>query len=115
MRPIHSLLQRQLKRQFGALDACPQNLQGFVDAVNEAYWQSDEDRIMVERSLDLSSQELFTANSEMRAVFRTFPDLYFRLDVTGTILEVKAGSESDLSVPLAQLVGKKSSLSRRKA
>jgi signal transduction histidine kinase len=107
MRPIHSLLQRQLKRQFGALDACPQNLQGFVDAVNEAYWQSDEDRIMVERSLDLSSQELFTANSEMRAVFRTFPDLYFRLDVTGTILEVKAGSESDLSVPLAQLVGKK--------
>src|ERR1039457_7068310 len=107
MAPLHSLLKRQLKRHFGSLVACPKNLEGFLDAVNEAYWQADGDRNMLERSLELSSQELLTANSEMRAVFQTFPDLYFRLDDTGKILEVKAGSEMDLCLPSTQLVGKK--------
>src|ERR1035438_3886084 len=96
MAPLHSLLKRQLKRHFGSLVACPKNLEGFLDAVNEAYWQADGDRSMLERSLELSSQELLAANSEMRAVFQTFPDLYFRLDAAGKILEVKAGSETDL-------------------
>ena len=121
MAPLHSLLARQLKRQFGCAGAraedlkgalgcaggCTRQLQGFIDAVNEAYWQADGDRSMLERSLELSSQELLSANSEMRAVFQTFPDLYFRLDATGKILEVKAGSEADLCLPSAQLVGKK--------
>jgi two-component system cell cycle sensor histidine kinase/response regulator CckA len=107
MAPLHSLLKRQLKQHFGALVACPKNLEAFLDAVNEAYWQADGDRSMLERSLDLSSQELLTANSEMRAVFQTFPDLYFRLDPAGQILEVNAGSETDLCLPSAQLVGKK--------
>src|ERR1035438_9567975 len=96
MAPLHSLLRRQLKRQFGQVVDYPKEVQGLIDAVNEAYWQADGDRNMLERSLELSSQELLTANSEMRAVFQTFPDLYFRLDDTGKILEVKAGSETDL-------------------
>jgi signal transduction histidine kinase len=107
MAPLHSLLRRQLKRQFGQSVDYPKEVQGLIDAVNEAYWQADGDRNMLERSLELSSQELLTANSEMRAVFQTFPDLYFRLDDTGKILEVKAGSETDLCLPSAQLVGKK--------
>src|ERR1017187_5710896 len=107
MAPLHSLLRRQLKRQFGQVVDYPKEVQGLINAVNEAYWQADGDRNMLERSLELSSQELLTANSEMRAVFQTFPDLYFRLDDTGKILEVKAGSEMDLCLPSTQLVGKK--------
>ncbi len=40
-----------------------------MEAVNNAYWQFDEDRTMLERSLDLSSQELLQANSDMRVIF----------------------------------------------
>jgi diguanylate cyclase (GGDEF)-like protein/PAS domain S-box-containing protein len=65
---IHSLLKRQLKKYFGS-DVPPKDCPGFIEAVSHAYRQFDEDRAMLERSLDLSSQELLQANSDMRAVF----------------------------------------------
>ncbi len=43
-------------------------LQGFIEMVNNAYNEFDIDRNMLERSLELSSQELLQANSEMRAI-----------------------------------------------
>ena len=66
MEPLHSLLRRQLK---GRADpsALPGEWRAFIDTVNEAYRQFDEDRTMLERSLDLSSQELLQANSDLKA------------------------------------------------
>jgi PAS domain S-box-containing protein len=69
MATLHSLLRRQLKRYFGDPAAIPAEWHGFIAAVNDAYHQSDTDRGMLERSLELTSQELLLANSEMRAVF----------------------------------------------
>jgi PAS domain S-box-containing protein len=66
---MHSLLRRQLKRYFRDPEAIPPEWRAFVDAVNDAYHQSDTDRGMLERSLELTSQELLQAYSEMRAVF----------------------------------------------
>jgi two-component system sensor histidine kinase/response regulator len=107
MKQTHSLLKRQLKQHFGGLDSLPKEWQGFIEAVNNAYWESDTDRGMLERSLDLSSQELLQANSEMRAVFQAFPDLFFRLDAEGKILDYKAGSTTDLYLPPEKLLGKR--------
>jgi PAS domain S-box-containing protein len=66
---MHSLLRRQLKRYFGDPNTIPPQWQQFIAAVDDAYHQSDIDRSMLERSLELTSQELLQANSEMRAVF----------------------------------------------
>src|SRR6185369_7134065 len=66
----------------------------------------DADREMMEHSLELSSQELLDANSEMRAVFQAIPDLVFRLDHEGTILDIKAGSSNDMMIKRADLIGK---------
>jgi two-component system sensor histidine kinase/response regulator len=107
MEQMHSLLKRQLKRHFGGLDSLPKEWQGLFDAVNKAYWEFDADRGTLERSLDLSSQELLQANSEMRAVFQAFPDLFFRLDTDGTILDYKAGSTTDLYLPPEKLLGRR--------
>ena len=63
---LHSLLKRQLKRFFGSADPPPE-LADFVTAVNTAYFEADEDRAMLERSLDLSSQELLEANTRLRS------------------------------------------------
>jgi len=65
---MHNLLKRQLKIYFGDSLQFPAKWQKFVEAVNDAYMQSDVDRGMIERSLDLSSQELLHTNSEMRAL-----------------------------------------------
>lgn len=66
MKQTHSLLKRQLKRYFGGQNFMPKEWQGFIEAVNNAYWQSDNDRNMLERSLELmlsrtSSGEFGTA------------------------------------------------------
>ena len=69
--------------------------------------QFDTDREMLERTLDLSSQELLQANSEMRAVFRVLPDMFIRLDREGTILDCRGGSFEGFTGQSEKLRGKK--------
>lgn len=66
---MHSLLKRQLKRHLCRPDDISEEWRAFVDAVDRAYLQFDADRSMLERSLELSSQELFEANSRLRVGF----------------------------------------------
>jgi PAS domain S-box-containing protein len=106
MNHIHNLLKRQIAKLFGGSFSIPEEWNPFILAVNEAYLQFDTDRHMLERSLDLSSQELLQANSEMRALIRAFPDLLFRIDRDGKILEYKSGSRADLFHEDASPVGK---------
>ena len=65
---MHSLLKRQLKKQFGESFVIPEKWETFIDAVNDAYIQSDSDRSMLERSLDLSSHELLEANKDLKSI-----------------------------------------------
>lgn len=62
----HSLLARQIRRFFGTEETMSATCLEFLDAVDAAYRQSDDDRAMLERSMDLSSQELMEANSALR-------------------------------------------------
>jgi signal transduction histidine kinase/CheY-like chemotaxis protein len=95
MAELHSLLRRQLKRHFP--DArVPPEFELMLAAVDQAYKQFDNDRAMLERSLDLSSQELLQANSELRALVSAFPDHILRLDPRGTILDIR-GAPSEQS------------------
>ena len=55
---MHRLLIRQLNRHFGADFQPPPQLQGLLELIDQAYEQADSDRKMLERSLELSSQEL---------------------------------------------------------
>ena len=104
---MHSLLIRQLRRYYGDSFTIPEEWQGFISAVNDAYREFDTDRELLERSLDLSSQELLQANSEMWAIFQAIPDLMFRLDSEGTILDYKAGDLTDFFIQPTELLGKR--------
>jgi len=104
---MHSLLRRQLKKSFGDSFKVPKKWSNFIDLVDNAYHESDMDRNMLERSLELSSQELLQANSEMRAIFEAVPDIFFRVNATGVILDCKAGKTSDLFASRENMIGKK--------
>jgi two-component system NtrC family sensor kinase len=67
----HRLLQRQIKRYLGSSTTLPENWQKFLAAINDAYHQADGDRARIERTLDLSSQELLQANTQMQALLQT--------------------------------------------
>ena len=107
MDAMHSLLKRQLKRHFGEGFNVPAEWSRFLDGVSDAYKESDTDRAMLERSLELSSQEMIDANSEMRAVFQAIPDLVFRLDHHGVILDIKSGAAGELLAGREDLIGKR--------
>lgn len=107
MEQMHSLLKRQLGRCFGDQFCIPKEWQEFIDTVNDAYQKSDIDREVLENSLEQSSQELIHANSEVRAIFSETPDLLFRLDKEGRILNYKTGATTDLLLSPKELLGKR--------
>ncbi|MGE3704746.1 MAG: PAS domain-containing protein [Vicinamibacterales bacterium] len=102
---MHTLLRRQIKRAFGAAGA-PDALKPLIGAVNEAYRAFDDDRLTLERSLELSSSELLKANTSMRAIFQALPDRFLRIDATGLVLE-EQGGEADKTFPVPSAVGLK--------
>jgi len=50
--------------------------------------------------------ELERKNTYLQSIFNAFPDIFFRLDKNGLILDYQAGSEADLYVPPSVFLGK---------
>ncbi len=91
---MHRLLQRQIKRFFGDAAAMPPGLEMFMAAVSDAYESADADRLVIERSLELTSGNLNQQNSELRAELaerqRAEAQLEQLLSMLGTTLESTA-------------------------
>jgi PAS domain S-box-containing protein len=51
--------------------------------------------------------ELRQTSAHLQAIFEAFPDLQFRLDIDGTVLDYHAGSTTELYIPPEQFLGKK--------
>ncbi|MCK6445395.1 MAG: ATP-binding protein [Planctomycetes bacterium] len=62
---MNRLLERQLRRFSGSVDAPPADWTGFLAAIGEAYDQATKDRLLLERSMDLVSQELLDRNARL--------------------------------------------------
>ena len=61
----HRLFQRQIKRYLGDVLSLPETVKTLMQVVNETYIQFDQDRGMLERAFDLSSEEMVEANREL--------------------------------------------------
>ncbi len=103
---MHSLLKRQIRKHFGSETEVPAAMTEFLCSVDEAYAESDQDRHMLERALDLSSAELLDANISMRTIFQAFPDLFLRLDAEGMILDCRGGRAGGAWSPPEKALGK---------
>ncbi|MEN6578362.1 MAG: ATP-binding protein [Phycisphaerales bacterium] len=63
---MNKLLQRQMVKHIGSVDAAPADLEPLFAAISDAYDGFDADRRLIERSLDISSQELTEINHRLR-------------------------------------------------
>jgi PAS domain S-box-containing protein len=104
---MHRLLERQMRRSGCERETCSEPVRALIDLVERSYRDFDADRDMLERTVELSSEELFQANSEMRAVLGAVPDLFLWLDGDGEILNVQAGRGDDLLLPASGLIGRR--------
>jgi|GEM_PF-4000262 len=64
----HGLLQRQCKRYLKEVREVPAAFERFISAVNDAYHQYDNDLNRLERSMELSSQELIQAVARRKQI-----------------------------------------------
>jgi len=66
---LHQLLLRQIRRSLEDPNALSDDERVLLGLVSDAYEQFDDDRAILERSLELMSKELLDANSDLRATF----------------------------------------------
>ena len=89
---MHRLLSRQVQKTLGRLDGHAPEITQLLAAVEAAYLQADEDRAMLERSMELSSRELLERNGELtaaeekyRSIFENATEGIFQLSADGLI------------------------------
>ncbi|MEL6821871.1 MAG: PAS domain S-box protein, partial [Calditrichota bacterium] len=78
-----------------------------LNAVDETYRHFDKEVELMQRSVNISSAEIESANRDMRDIIRSIPDSVFSIDSTGKILEVRSSNKADLLLPTGELLGKK--------
>ena len=92
MERFHALLRRQWRRYFGRDKVVPEEWLAFLRTVSDTYEDFDTGRVITERALALSSDELHEANAELRGVLQVLPDLLFRVRADDRIGDVTQGS-----------------------
>jgi diguanylate cyclase (GGDEF)-like protein len=85
---FHSLLSRQLEQRIGNDTLISDTWRTFLGTVNQAYIEFDTDRCLLESALEISSQELFQANEELREILHALPDRLFRIDANSRIIDL---------------------------
>ena len=66
LEPFHSLLRRQLTDIAGSTNGRLEELKGFIEAIDQTYRDNDVTRDLLERSLEISTQELLEKNNQLQ-------------------------------------------------
>ena len=91
---MHTLLRRQLRRYLGSEEP-PADLKDLLAAVDGAYAESDSDRALVERSLELASNELMERNTLLKQDVETRRKTEQQLTETLSVLASTLDSTAD--------------------
>jgi len=82
---MHRLLARQIRKHLDPTAPIPPQWQALLDAVSAAYEQADADRALLERSMEIASQELLERNQRLQSVIE---------DLSATEQQLRATLES---------------------
>ncbi|MFT5388083.1 MAG: diguanylate cyclase (GGDEF)-like protein, partial [Candidatus Omnitrophota bacterium] len=102
----HNLLTRQINKHLKNQPSASGKIDAFLQAVNDTYHSADQERLLIERSMDISSQELMDRNAEISAIFKAFPDVFVRINQEGEILDFKFSNTYDLPFIIGNPVGR---------
>ncbi len=86
---MNRLLKRQIKRHLGGLENVPDSMLPFLEAIDRSYQHYEEDRLLLERSMDISSNELESSNIQLSEESKKQAEILNRLkESLNTLLSV---------------------------
>ncbi|MGL0960610.1 sensor domain-containing diguanylate cyclase [Vibrio vulnificus] len=88
---MHRLLQRQLRKVFPQGLPDDPKIQLLVELVESGYQSFSEQLTILERSLDISSDELNQRNQTLNSILDSLPDMSLWMDRDGIIRDVRIG------------------------
>ena len=96
LQPLKGNLEEQVKLRTAELEQT-------IDHLQLEIWE----RHAALRELEQAKAAVQQTHSELQAIFYALPDLYFRMDNNGIILDYRAGMSSNLYVPPEEFLGKR--------
>ncbi len=112
---MHKLLKRQLERLLQS-SVISHELKPLLDAIDRTYAQADEDRVRVERSLELTSRELVQRNARLQsnlASLQAAQDQLLQSEKLAAVGQLAAGIAHEINNPLGVILGFAQAMERR--
>ncbi|HLC50731.1 MAG TPA: PAS domain-containing protein [Candidatus Nanoarchaeia archaeon] len=110
---MHRTLSRQIKKFFGDNIPSSKEWDNFINSISETYAHFDEDRTLIERSMELSSKELGEANEQLKKNASTLSLLLnstdegiFGLDLNGNCTFINKSGAKLFGYPYEEILGK---------
>ena len=101
---FHRLLRRQLRRHLGTGFQITDEMETFLHAVSDSYEHYERDRMLLERSMELSSDELKEANTQLREQAREHETFLVKMqDMISSLAKVEIQGDG-LAEPKSRLV-----------
>ena len=85
MKDLNKLLVRQAEKYLGGVDNIPENYHAFIQAINESYNHYEKDHHLLERSIELSSEEMIELNEQLRKETKQLKQAHEELRATEII------------------------------
>ena len=104
---MNSLLNRQLRKYLSEEVISNLDLEPFLDAVNRSYNNFDEQFVMLQRAMSISSDELFEANQKLLEETQTQQGVIQKLKKVSDILKLEDLHKNEKDVEDPEIVGNK--------
>ena len=101
---MHRLLKRQIDRLYGEGNALPESLRPLLEAISQTYEQGDVDRRMLERSLEIVSDEMGEQNRRLWAELAEHKEAEKRLEKSVSTFVATLNSTTDgasMGIPMS--------------
>ena len=100
---MHKVLERQINKVFGGLENIPKGLDLFLTVISDSYDHADADRLLLERSIDISSRELSDINKELKKEAERIQTSLMELEVKNKLMLDKELEMAELKKEVAAL------------